>query len=291
VNGEARTTAAITFVNAMPTGRGCAAGVELGVEARVSLTSEGSDRNPTFEIPQEHHTPLVEETLRLGVKQYYPNEGAVVRLSLRSEIPVARGLKSSSAVSTAILLAVARAAHRRPTALEIGRGSAEVGRRVGVSATGALDDALAGLGPGFVITDNERGEVLMRGDLDPSLGAALYIPVQSHPPSPNLVGAFSAEREAGARAVRAALDGDWATAMRINTEVVERVMGYSYGGIRERLRAHGAVASGVSGLGPALAAVAPRDRLPDLLGALPTDSARRIVVPFARASASGEDPA
>jgi len=162
-----------------------------------------------------------------------------------------------------------------------------VGRRVGVSATGALDDALAGLEPGFVVTDNVRGEVLRRSKVDPDWGVALYIPSQTHPPSPNLRSAFSNERSAGELAVRAAKAGDWTTAMRINTELVERTMGYAYEDIREQLQSHGAVASGVSGLGPTLAAIAPADRLPDLVRALPSDRASKLVVPFTRKPAIG----
>lgn len=283
--GRARTTAAITIANALATGSGCAAGVELRTDARVTLATVGSNPQPTLEIPHDVHTPLVEESLRVGIARYFPEPGTAAQLSLQSEIPAARGLKSSSAVGSAILLAVARAAGRTPTALEIGLGSAEVGRRVGVSATGALDDALAGLDPGFVVTDNGRGAILRRGEVDRSWGVALYIPAESHPPSPNLVSAFSAERETGARAVRAAMDGDWVSAMRINTELVERTMGYPYGELRERLRTHGAIASGVSGLGPTLAAIGPSERLPELLDVLPSDRAHKVIVPFTRTSA------
>ncbi|HEY1197980.1 MAG TPA: shikimate kinase [Thermoplasmata archaeon] len=290
MSGTARTFGAITITNALSTGIGCAAGIELPVEARVTLTTDGSKRPPMLEIPRDCHTAVVEEALKVGLSQYFPEPGAVARLALRSEIPVARGLKSSSAVSTAVLLAVARAADRNPTPLEIGRHSADVARRVGVSATGALDDALAGLEPGFVVTDNVRGEVLRRTDIDPGWGVALYIPSQRHPPSPNYVSAFSCERASGDLAARAAMDGDWTKAMRLNTELVERTMGYSYREVREHLRGHGAIASGVSGLGPTLATIAPLGRLRDLVRELPSDKAQKLVVPFTRTSLAGGGP-
>ena len=286
MNGAARTYGAITITNALPTGIGCAAGIELPVEVGVTLATDRTKGPPTLEIPSDCHTPLVEEALRLALARYFPDHGAVARLTLRSEIPLARGLKSSSAVSTAILLAVARATGRDPPPLEIGRHSADVARRVGVSATGALDDALAGLEPGFVVTDNVRGEVLRRTDIDPGWGVALYIPSQPHPPSPNFASAFSASRPSGEVAARAALDGDWTKAMRLNTEIVERTMGYAYREIRDRLGAHGAIASGVSGLGPTLATIAPTARLPDLLRELPSDGAQKLIVGFTRGSLS-----
>jgi len=287
MSGAARTFGAITIANALPTGIGCAAGIALPVDALVTLTRDGARRSPTLEIPRDCHTAVVEESLKVGLARFFPGTGTVARLSLRSEVPVARGLKSSSAVSTAILLAVARAAGHSPTPLEVGLRSAEVGRRAGVSATGALDDAMAGLEPGFIMTDNVRGEIVRRAKVDPEWGVVLYVPRESHPPSPNLLSAFSGERIAGERCVRAALDGDWARAMRLNSEIVERTMGYSYGALRDRLESHGAIASGVSGLGPTLAAVGPTDRLSELGQLLPSDEARKLIVPFTRIPAVG----
>lgn len=285
MNGRARTTAAVTITNALTTGVGCAVGIELHVAASVSI-SEGRSGDPaTWEVPPASRSPVVEEALRTGLAQYYPRVGVAARVDLRSDIPVARGLKSSSAVSTALLLAIARSAGRTPTAIELGRLSARVGRDAGVSATGALDDALAGLDPGLVVTDNTRGEVLRRFPFAPGLGVALYIPNHTHPPSPNLRSAFAAERAAGETSALAATHGDWSTAMRLNTQLVERTMGYSYGELRDRLRSRGAIASGVSGLGPALAAIAPTERLDALVQEMPTGGARTLVVPFSHESA------
>jgi len=285
MKGQARSSAAITIVNALPTGVGCAVGIDLHAEARVTVTPTTSEGPPSFEIPAEARTPVVEESLRYGANRYLAQSGFTARLELRSEIPVARGLKSSSAVSTAILLACARAAGRVPTALEVGRMAAEAGRQSGASATGALDDALSGLEPGFVVTDNGRGELNRRAPVDAAWGVVLYVPPRPHPPSPNLIAAFSAEAAEGRRAAEAARDGDWLTAMRLNTELVERVMAYPYERLRDRLRSHGALASGVSGLGPALATIAPMDRLPEVMRALPDDEAARFAVPFTQRSA------
>jgi len=287
MRGTARTFGAITVTNALSTGIGCAAGIALSVDAEVTLSSTGSPDAPTFEIPPKCRSAVVEESLRAGLARFFPAPGTTVRLALTSEIPVARGLKSSSAVSTAAVLALARAANQEPSALEVGRVSAEVGRRVGVSATGALDDALAGLEPGFVVTDNLRNELLRRTDVDPDWGVVLYVPSRTHPPAPDLMPLFSKERRFGERSARAAMDGDWARAMEINTALVERAMGYSYQDLRDRLRSLGAIASGVCGLGPALAAIGPTERLPTLLDALPADGSQRLLTRFSRPDSSG----
>jgi len=289
--GSARTYGAITVTNALPTGIGCAAGVELPVSATVTIAAGGTENQATLRIPEAVRSPLVEGSLQAGLSAFVPDRDASATLDLRSEVPVARGLKSSSAVSTAILLATARLARRPVDPVEIGRLSAEVGRRVGVSATGALDDALAGLGPGFVVTDNLHDELLRRTEIDPSWGVVLYIPLRPHPPSPELRDSFRTSRAQGEHAARAALDGNWPLAMRLNTELVERTMGYSYQPLRERLLREGAVACGVSGLGPTLAAIAPTGKLPQLLRELPQDDAERMLVPFVRVSPMEVPPA
>ena len=82
------------------------------------------------------------------------------------------------------------------------------------------------------------------------------------------------------------MDGDWTKAMRLNTELVERTMGYAYREIRDHLEEHGAIVSGVSGLGPTLATIAPTARLPDLIRELPSDSAQKLIVAFTRGSSA-----
>lgn len=290
MRGSARTFGAITITNALAAGIGCAAGIAIPVDAEVSIASDGSSDPPKLRGSPMSRGPVVDESLRAALARYYPGRGIVATVSLQSEIPAARGLKSSSAVSTAFIVAVARAAGREPSPVEVGRLAAEIGRRVGVSATGALDDALAGLEPGFVVTDNRQDSILRRREIDPAWGVLLYIPPEPHPPSPGLVSAFSSERDAGQRSARAALDGDWALAMRINTELVERTMHYGYRALRERLEQRGAIASGVSGLGPTLAVIAPTARLPELAELLPRDRAERRLVPFSRNSSNGGAP-
>ena len=287
MKGAARTFGAITITNALPAGIGCAAGIALPVDVEVTLRPGRSGKGPRITGVDGSGSPVVDESVRAGLARYHPGPGVVTSVSLRSEIPAARGLKSSSAVSTALILAVARASGVEPPPLEVARLAADVGRRAGISATGALDDALAGLEPGFVVTDNRQDAVLRRASIDPTWGVLLYIPPEAHPPSPRLVGAFSHERGAAERAGQAALNGDWTKAMRINTELVERTMGYSYRSIRERLERRGAIASGVSGLGPTLAVIAPTARLPQLAELLPKDGAEHRRVPFHRSSPTG----
>ena len=57
--------------------------------------------------------------------------------------------------------------------------------------------------------------------------------------------------------------------MTLNTELVERVMGYDYGALRSNLMGHGATMCGVSGMGPALAVLVPRPKIDAVVAFLP----------------------
>jgi shikimate kinase len=290
MRGLGRASAAITVVNALPTGVGCAVGVGLFATADVHVRPTRKLHRPSLDIPPEARTPVVEEALRAGLARFFPSTPSDASLVLRSDIPAARGLKSSSAVACAVLDAVAHAAGASVPSIEIARISAEVSRQTGVSATGALDDALAGLTSGFVLTDNVRGILLKEGPVDPDWEAALFIPPTPHRPSPEWSAAFRARAAEGAAAVEAAREGDWWTAMERNTELVESVMGYRYDEVRARLRAAGALAAGVSGLGPTLAAVAPADRVDAILELFPAAEGlrRRVALsPSPELSAGG----
>jgi shikimate kinase len=285
MRGVAETTAAVTIVNALPTGFGAAVGIDLRARAEVELHPAGSHGKWDVRVEDSARTPLVIASLTEGLRRFAPGSAGTGELTLRSDIPMARGLKSSSAVSAAVLLAVARATDTTVEPLEVARMSAAVSREVGVSATGALDDALAALTPGVIVTDNVREAVLTSYSIDPGLGVALYVSTATHRPSPEWASAFQAVAEESRSAAALAVRGDWPAAMRENTELVERLIGYDYAGIRGELQRQGAVASGVSGMGPALAAIGPRHRLPSILDVLPGTLGDRRLTSFSTHSA------
>lgn len=258
MHGVGRAGGAITVVNALPTGIGAAVGISMFAEAEVDVRPRSPIHPHPLEVSRTARTPLVEATVQHALRTFgAPGEWSV-DLRLRSEIPPARGLKSSSAVASAIALAIARAFGAEPAPLETAQLSAEVSRSAGVSATGAFDDALAGLSSGFVLTDNTRDTVLKTGRTDPEWVVALLVPPARHAPSPEWKTRFEARADEGNAAVDAARRGDWWVAMDLNSRLVEETMRYSYLRLREQLRRDGALGAGVSGLGPALAAVGTR---------------------------------
>jgi shikimate kinase len=275
VRGVGTANAAISVVNALPLGIGAAVGIDWPATATAELGRGGPHEPSLVVTPRAARTPLVRSASAAARTRFSPRVPGALRLRVRSSIPRGRGLKSSSAVASAVALATARACGRDPTPRAIARISAEVGRSVGVSATGAFDDALAGLVSYVVVTNNRNDTVLRRYPLPPALAVALWIPPGRHPASPTVRQRFGRDRTLARRSVDAALDRDWAAAMTANSRLVESAMGYRYERLHATLRAAGAVASGVSGLGPAVAAIAPTPSVRRVLRAFPATGRRR----------------
>jgi len=278
MKGTGRANGAITFVNALATGTGSAAGISLAVEAALEL--EPTSGPTTLAVAAESDSTLVRSTFQAAMHQWSPARTWTARLRIRSEVPPARGLKSSSAVSGAVARAVAAALHILVTNEEVGRLSADVSQSIGLSATGAFDDALATLEPGVHVTDNAARRRLRTDSLDPSWQVVLWIPRHSHLPSPVYRDRFQADPDAGRAAERAALRGDPLAAMNANTGLVERIVGYDYANLRSDLARRGALGSGVSGFGPALAIVTPPERISGVLRTLPPGEGDILVTRF-----------
>ncbi len=94
-----------TIVNAIAAGRGVAFGLAL----RASATAE---RRPEAFGVRVDVADGVDPALALGAARMTRHQsgfGAGLAISVDSEIPISRGLKSSSAVANAVVLASARA--------------------------------------------------------------------------------------------------------------------------------------------------------------------------------------
>lgn len=279
MHGVAQATAAVTILNALPLGIGSALGVGLGTRAGVSL---GGGEGPLSTVrfrPSEAATPVVRAALYLASRAYLPAGTVPTDVEITSEIPVAKGLKSSSAVASAVAWAVGRAAGRSPTPEEVARLSAQAGRDSGASATGAFDDALAGVRPGIVVTDNRSDTVLASHPVPADLEVVLWIPPGTHPPAPSLTVALAARSDLAREAAELAVQGEWARAMEINSELVEGALRYDYAPLRAECRRRGAVSSGVSGLGPAFAALVPGPHARSVVEGLPGGAEVRTVSP------------
>jgi shikimate kinase len=227
-------------------------------------------------------TPLLRWTLDKAYESVRVPQTYKFRATLRSAVPQRCGLKSSSAVSVALARALLRILGHPPSPAEAAVVSAKAALASGVSLTGAFDDALACALGGVVVADVRAHWQMLSTEVPSGLQALLFVPEGARPDLAQRASELRAADMNAKEAVRLALRGDFLKAMRYNSLVVERAMGYDYTKIKEAGTSKGAVACGVSGNGPTLAFVVPRELTPTVAAALPRQGGKLLVAEFVR---------
>lgn len=256
IEGEGSAHGALTVVNAIPTGKGAAIGLEPETHARVELEETDGPVEVDIEAPEserldgEEDPGLARACVDVVSEAYdRPLSG---RVRTRSELPIARGLKSSSVAANAILLALHDALDA-PIDVDTVLGlNVDAARRAGVTVTGALDDAAASLLGGLVVTDNREHRLLHREPLNKEPAVLLLVPRQRR---------YTASTDPLSQAeplARRSLDlveaGDWPSALTLNGLGVAAALGEGLDPAYRALGA-GALAAGLSGTGPAVGAI------------------------------------
>ncbi|WP_407355958.1 shikimate kinase [Methanolobus sp. WCC5] len=160
LKGSAYALGAGTVINAIATWKGAAFGIDLKTFADVKLTDDHSVIQGTVEGVPDADTSLIERSVSYVLEHFGIEMGGTV--TTRSEVPLASGLKSSSAAANASVLATLDAIGEELApfdAVKIGVRAALDSR---VTITGALDDACASFYGGFVVTDNREMKLLKR---------------------------------------------------------------------------------------------------------------------------------
>jgi shikimate kinase len=244
---------AATIVNAIATGMGAAFGISIEADSSVSLS--GSRTKLAYEGPKEGEDLVLGCVRAVGLASGRHVGTGTVRVE--SEIPISRGLKSSSAVSNAVVLASARALETDLEDLDLINLGIDESIKTGVTITGAFDDACACFLGGVVVTDNKARAILKRSTLDSDITVVLHVP--DHMISKDSVKGldYSPIKDKVREAVRLALRGEYFKAMEINSKAYARVLGLSED-VADAARAKGAIAAGISGTGPATAIIARR---------------------------------
>ena len=165
--GHGRASGAGTIINAIATYKGSAFGIDLWTSAEVELGEDFKGIEGAIEQEEGQKradTRLIERCVELVLKRFNLPVRAYVKTS--SEIPIGSGLKSSSAAANATIVATLDAiggeAKGAIGALDAIRLGVDAALDVGVSITGAFDDACASALGGIVITDNKKRALIKR---------------------------------------------------------------------------------------------------------------------------------
>lgn len=155
---------AVTVINAIGTGKGGAVGIDLEVTAEVEILKKGFKGD--IEIRGERYTDF--ELIRCIKDVIEKRTGTEfgIEFKIESEIPIGKGLKSSSAVSNAVTKAIVKGLNLDLDDRDIIDIGIEASKSAEVTVTGALDDAYASYFGGLCLTNNLEGEVLVEKDIE-----------------------------------------------------------------------------------------------------------------------------
>lgn len=155
--GYAYAYGAGTIINAISTWKGAAFSIDLKTEAEVILTD---DKKIKGYMEEGGNTTLIERCVELTLLRFGSKSGA--KVATKSQIPIASGLKSSSAAANATVFATLDALGETLEPLEAIKIGVQAALDAKVTITGAFDDACASMLGGFVITDNKSKELIKR---------------------------------------------------------------------------------------------------------------------------------
>jgi len=270
MEGTAYCHGAATTVNGIVTGKGASFGIGLKTTAIVELTDEPGVFRVTIENDRDEDPTLskccVREVLRdLGLEKKY---GATIRT--RSDIPISRGLKSSSASANAVILATYQALGEEYEDIKVINMGVKASFEAKVTITGAYDDACATYFGGVVVTDNLNKLIIKQYSIDDDLRVLIHIPERKIRKSEVDVGQLSGIRSTVEKALDHTMRREYRVGMIMNGLSYGSAMGLDTEVTMMALRA-GAVSAGISGTGPATVILCERWKEDEIIEALSDD--------------------
>lgn len=277
MKGRAEAHGAISIVNAVATGLGCSLGINLKIEAEVRILGESDDVKVRVN-GVEHQQKDLESSKIMAEEIIKSLAGRRLgaEVSTTSEIPIARGLKSSSAAANAIALAVKSALGVEVDDLELVKIGVKAAIKAKVTITGAFDDASASFFGGYCLTDNTNLKLIKREEGPEELRVVIYVPeerLDKQKVDKQVVEHF---KPYALEAFRIASEGRYLEALTINGLIYSAALGFDTKAAAEAIK-HGALAAGLSGTGPAVAALCRDEHLDRIYAALQNLGGRVIL--------------
>lgn len=259
---------AISIVNAIATGNGSALGISLRATAEAEL---GRGHGVRF-LTGKNDDRLVNNIVRNAMPKEII-EGNQITIRVKSEIPIGYGLKSSSAVSNAVALACSRLVRDEIDDNAVLDAAVRASLDAKISITGAYDDATACYFGGFTVTDNYSKRLIRREEAPGNLHTIIFLPRNTPRGDVHKLSSMS---DLFTDAFRLAEAGEYWKAMKLNGVLASAALSSRYAPIMAALE-HGALAAGISGNGPSVAAVAYEDEVDEIRSALSKFEGRIII--------------
>jgi len=261
LNGKAEAIShgAATIINAIATGKGAAIGVDLWTKVMIQITDKpGIIQGKIMSDPSENPV-LIEKTVRRVLKHFNLEGKFGAKVETWSNIPIARGLKSSSAAGNAIALATVAALNKNLDDLTVVNLGVDGAIDAKVTITGAFDDACASYFGGVVVTDNLKRRIVKRFEIAGDLAVLFYVPAKKTYTVSSDVRRMREVASLVKIAYREALKGNYWAALTLNGLIYSSALGYDPSIAVDALMA-GALAAGLSGTGPAVTAIVSEEK-------------------------------
>ena len=252
---QATVHGAISIVNAIATGKGAT----LGTEQQAVATAQDSP-GKGITLQTENGNNISSRLVTKTVEKIIPKkilDKTKITIKLDTNIPTGYGLKSSSAISSAVSLACAKLCDLKIDDQKILFAGVDASIETKISITGAYDDACACYYGGFNVTDNLRKKIIRQENGPRNIVAAIFIPKARKRGNVKKLKTLGMVFE---KAWGFAQDSDYWNAMILNGLATSTILN-SESKIITELLDKGAIAASVSGNGPAIAAVTKQENL------------------------------
>ena len=248
---------AISIVNAIATGKGATLGISKNIDVIIE-TSQGTG------ITTETNGKLFRSRLiNRVVEKIVPKkelQKTKLKILVDSEVPTGYGLKSSSAISSAVALGCAKLFKPDMNDFDILRAGVDASIETKVSLTGAYDDACACYYGGFITTDNYKRKIIHSEKCLDDISAVIFLPRARKRGN---IRKLRTQSDVFEQAWNLAKKSDYWNAMILNGFATSALLN-SDPKIISKLIEKGALGASVSGNGPSIAAVAKNNTLTDI---------------------------
>ncbi len=251
---------AATIVNAIATGKGAAFGVDLYTKAQVKLTSEPQVFESEITSDQKENPVLIQKTVQAVLKCFGKEKEFGAKVKTWSNIPIARGLKSSSTAANAVALATLGALGETLEDLETVKLGVQAAFEAKVTVTGAFDDACASFFGGLVVTDNLNCKLVKQETLTEDYVVLFQVPPKKAYTVNTDISKLAALKPQIEAAYDMTLKGLHWEALTLNGLSYSAALGFNCKVAVDALAA-GARAAGLCGKGPTITAVVSKDRI------------------------------
>lgn len=259
-----RSPGSATIINAIATGFGSAFGIGLDIVCNAKTQSHSI----TCSNDVGADTSLMELCVS-NVFDYYGVDADEFGLDIKttSELPMASGLSSSSALSNAVTAISSKIISEEfnlelLSDFDIINLAIESSLKAKVTITGAFDDATASYFGGVTVTDNGARKILIKEPME-ELPVLVYMPNFISKSGSSDVNKMKLMSPLVETAFEIAKNKDYFKALNLNGLIYAAALGFDSSIAIDALNA-GALASGLSGTGSSFVAICEEDKIDDI---------------------------